>query len=146
MRKQRNNLPSCWQKYAKSLRRIERSWLTKRRLTDDSLILAAGSSHSYFGHDDWENLGRDSNRSTTPRRSDGGFFGFRGCRAPTLPHRIERLLTFVIVGGGPTGVELAGAIAEIAQHTLRQDFRHINPAQTRALFGRSAPARTAYVS
>jgi NADH dehydrogenase len=46
---------------------------------------------------------------------------------------MERLLTFVIVGGGPTGVELAGAIAEIAQHTLRQDFRHINPAQTRVL-------------
>jgi NADH:ubiquinone reductase (H+-translocating) len=100
----------------------------------DSLILAAGSSHSYFGHDEWAELApglKSLDDATEIRRRI--LLAFEAAERCDEPAEVERCLTFVIVGGGPTGVELAGAIAEIARHTLRHDFRRINPAQTRVL-------------
>jgi NADH dehydrogenase len=104
------------------------------RLAYDSLILAAGSSHSYFGHDEWAGLApglKSLDDATEIRRRI--LLAFEAAERSDEPQEVERCLTFVIVGAGPTGVELAGAIAEIARHTLRQDFRRINPAQTRVL-------------
>jgi NADH dehydrogenase len=104
------------------------------QLPYDSLILAAGSSHSYFGHDAWAELApglKSLDDATEIRRRI--LLAFEAAERSDEPEEIERCLTFVIVGGGPTGVELAGAIAEIARHTLRHDFRRINPAQTRVL-------------
>jgi NADH dehydrogenase len=104
------------------------------QLPYDSLILAAGSSHSYFGHDEWAELApglKSLDDATEIRRRI--LLAFEAAERSDEPSEIERCLTFIIVGAGPTGVELAGAIAEIARHTLRQDFRRINPAQTRVL-------------
>jgi NADH dehydrogenase len=96
----------------------------------DTLILATGSHDSYFGHDDWERLApglKTIEDATEIRRRI--LLAFE-C-AEREPDAAERRawLTFVIVGGGPTGVELAGALGEIANDTLRHDFRHINPAE-----------------
>jgi NADH dehydrogenase len=108
--------------------------LDEGRLSYDSLILAAGSSHSYFGHDEWAWVApglKSLDDATEIRRRI--LLAFEAAERSDEPEEVERCLTFVIVGGGPTGVELAGAIAEIARHTLRHDFRRINPAQTRVL-------------
>jgi NADH dehydrogenase len=108
--------------------------LNEGQLGYDSLILAAGSSHSYFGHDEWAGLApglKSLDDATEIRRRI--LLAFEAAERSDEPQEVERCLTFVIVGGGPTGVELAGAIAEIARHTLRHDFRRINPAQTRVL-------------
>jgi NADH dehydrogenase len=98
----------------------------------DSLILAAGSTHSYFGHDEWQarapGLKTVEDATEIRRRVLDAFE--RAEREPD-PLAKARLLTFVVVGGGPTGVEMAGAISELAQHTLRADFRTFNPAKVR---------------
>ncbi|MDP8909274.1 MAG: NAD(P)/FAD-dependent oxidoreductase [Chloroflexota bacterium] len=97
-------------------------------LTYDYLILAAGSVDSYFGHDEWRSLATGlhslEDALTIRRRLLLAFE--RAERAPD-PATRHALLTFVVVGGGPTGVELAGAIGEIALHTLASDFDHIDP-------------------
>ena len=98
------------------------------------LVVATGSQTSYFGHDDWKahSAGLKSiEEALTIRQRVLGAFE----RAETEPDRERRdaLLTFVIVGGGPTGVELAGAIAELARATLRGDFRSFDPARTRVI-------------
>jgi NADH dehydrogenase len=108
--------------------------LDEGQLSYDTLILAAGSSHSYFGHDEWAAVApglKSLDDATEIRRRI--LLAFEAAERSDEPREVERCLTFVIVGGGPTGVEMAGAIAEIARHTLRQDFRRINPAQTRVL-------------
>jgi NADH dehydrogenase len=100
----------------------------------DSLILAAGSSHSYFGHDEWAPLApglKSLDDATEIRRRI--LLAFEAAERESDPAQIKQLLTFIIIGGGPTGVELAGAVAEIARHTLRHDFRNIDPTQTRVL-------------
>src|ERR1700691_1420852 len=100
----------------------------------DTLILATGSHHHYFGHDEWEPLApglKTIEDATEIRRRI--LLAFE--RAEREPDAAERRawLTFVIVGAGPTGVELAGALGEIANDTLRHDFRHINPAEAAIL-------------
>ncbi len=98
----------------------------------DILVLAAGSTHSYFGNDEWAadapGLKTIADATNIRRRI---YLAFESAEREMDPDRRRRLLTFVVVGGGPTGVELAGALAEIADYTLKRDFRRINPPDTR---------------
>jgi NADH dehydrogenase len=96
----------------------------------DSLIVATGSSHHYFGHDNWAEMApglKSIEDATEIRRRVLSAFELAE-REPD-PEVRRRLMTFVVVGGGPTGVELAGAIRELAIHTMRYDFRNIDPAK-----------------
>jgi NADH dehydrogenase len=107
----------------------------------DYLILAAGATHAYFGHDDWRphapGLKTLEDALDIRRRVLGAFETAE--RDAVLSKRPARL-TFVIVGGGPTGVELAGALAEIAKQTLAQDFRHFDPRAARILLLEAGPS------
>jgi len=100
----------------------------------DYLIVAPGASHAYFGHDEWEKfapgLKTIEDAITIREKILTAFENAEVCPDPELEKAFMR---FVIVGGGPTGVELAGAIAEIATKSLSKDFRHINPAQSEIL-------------
>jgi len=98
----------------------------------DTLIVAAGVRHHYFGRDEWERLApglKTIEDATEMRRRI--LVAFEAAEREGDPDRLRAWLTFVIVGGGPTGVELAGAVGEIARHTLARDFRAINPADAR---------------
>ncbi len=98
----------------------------------DYLIVAAGGRNDYFGHPEWEQHAHGMKTvedATILRRHI--FKAFEDAELETDPQRIASLLTFVVVGAGPTGVELAGAIAEIARDTLHQNFRKIDPASAR---------------
>jgi NADH dehydrogenase len=100
----------------------------------DILVLATGAATSWFGHPEWarDSLGLKSlDDADAMRRRLLGVFEWAESR--TDPAEIARLLTFVVVGGGPTGVELAGSIAELARATLARDFRHIQAAQARVI-------------
>ncbi len=98
----------------------------------DFLVLATGATHSYFGHDDWAPFAPGLKDLTDARAIRRRLLcSFERAEIETDPQRQQALLTFVIVGGGPTGVELAGAIAEVARQTLRRDFRRIDPRRTR---------------
>jgi NADH dehydrogenase len=100
----------------------------------DSLIVAAGARHSYFGHADWEPLApglKTIEDATDIRRRV--FSAFESAEREQDPNVRRAWLNFVIVGGGPTGVELAGALAEIARHSLKHDFRHIDPSEAHIL-------------
>jgi NADH dehydrogenase len=102
------------------------------QFTYDYLILATGARHSYFAHPEWEVLapGLKSLADALEMRRRI-YLAFEMAEREHDPLKREALLTFVIIGGGPTGVELAGAIAEIARHTLKQDFRNFDPRQAR---------------
>lgn len=100
----------------------------------DTLILATGAKHSYFGKDEWEKSApglKTVEDAIAMRRQI--FSAFEAAEKETDPAKRQALLTFVIVGGGPTGVELAGAIAEIAYQTMRKDFRNIDTGETQVL-------------
>jgi NADH dehydrogenase len=114
-------------------------------LSYDYLILATGARHSYFGHDEWEPFApglKTIDDALEIRRRI--LCAYEAAERETDEVRRRALLTFVVVGGGPTGVELAGAIAEIARLTLQHDFREIDPAQSRVILleglGRILPA------
>jgi NADH dehydrogenase len=100
----------------------------------DYLVIATGARHSYFAHPEWEatapGLKSLADALEIRRRI---FLAFEQAEREDEAVRREALLTFVIVGGGPTGVELAGAIAEIARHTVSRDFRHFDPRQARVI-------------
>ena len=100
----------------------------------DDLIVATGATHAYFGHDDWAKLapGLKTVEDATEIRSRVLAAFEHAEREPDQEKR-RTWLNFVIVGGGPTGVELAGALGEIANDTLRHDFRHIDPAESQIL-------------
>lgn len=102
------------------------------RFPYDTLIVAAGATHHYFGHPEWERLapGLKTIEDATEMRTRI-LLAFERAEESTSPEERTALLTFVVVGGGPTGVELAGALGEISRDTLRADFRHINPAEAR---------------
>ncbi|MBK8007110.1 MAG: NAD(P)/FAD-dependent oxidoreductase [Rhizobiales bacterium] len=106
----------------------------------DYLVIATGVTHSYFGHDDWQNAapGLKTLTDATKIRSRV-LLSFERAELAKNEDDRKRLLTFVIVGGGPTGVEMAGAIAEIARQTLRFDFRHIDPRAARILLIEAGP-------
>jgi NADH dehydrogenase len=100
----------------------------------DSLIVAAGARHHYFGHPEWERSApglKTIEDATLMRRKVLGAFEL--AEKTDDPTRQQALLTFVVVGAGPTGVELAGAVADVAHHTLRGNFRSINPASARVI-------------
>ncbi len=104
------------------------------RLPYDYLILAAGASHAYFGHDEWEPHApglKSLEEATDIRRRL--LVSFEEAERETDPERRKALMTFVVVGGGPTGVEMAGAIAEIARYSLAKDFRHIDTRDARVI-------------
>jgi NADH:ubiquinone reductase (H+-translocating) len=100
----------------------------------DTLIVAAGARHSYFGHDEWAPVApglKSLDDATNIRRRI--LIAFEAAEREHDPARQREWLTFVLVGGGPTGVELAGALGEIARDTLRRDFRSIDTAGARIL-------------
>jgi NADH dehydrogenase len=106
----------------------------------DTLVLATGARHAYFGHDEWEPFAlglKTIEDATTIRRRI--LLAFENAERETDPARQAALLTFVIVGAGPTGVELAGTIAELARHTLPPEFRNIDTGKTRVLLIEAGP-------
>ncbi|MBL7499927.1 NAD(P)/FAD-dependent oxidoreductase [Frankia sp. CNm7] len=107
----------------------------------DSLIVAAGAGQSYFGNDQFAEHAPGMKSIDDALELRGRILGmFELAEAATDPADIERLLTFVVVGAGPTGVEMAGQIAELAHRTLRRDFRHIDPTKARIVLLDAAPA------
>jgi NADH dehydrogenase len=106
----------------------------------DYLVIATGAMHSYFGHDEWSDAAPGLKRiddATRIRRSI--LIAFEQAEAMAEPAAQCRLLTFVIIGGGATGVEMAGAIAEIARQTLAADFRRIDPRTARIVLVEAGP-------
>jgi NADH dehydrogenase len=106
----------------------------------DYLILATGARHSYFGHDEWEKLapGLKSLEDAIELRRRI-LLAFEYAEKITDEAARRAALNFVIIGGGPTGVEMAGAIAEISRHTLAENFRHIDPSQARVILIEGEP-------
>jgi NADH dehydrogenase len=111
-----------------------------RTIAFDHLLLATGATHAYFGHDDWAphapGLKTLDDALGIRRRI---LTAFERAEAEDDPVARDAWLTFAIVGGGPTGVELAGTLAEIAKHTLRGEFRRVDPRQARVLLLEAGP-------
>ncbi len=106
----------------------------------DYLLLACGSQHAYFGHEEWEH--HAPGLKTLPQATEIRRRVLEAFEAAERDQSIEarrRHLTFVVVGGGPTGVELAGAIGEMSRYTLARDFRSIDPRQTRVILVEAGP-------
>lgn len=106
----------------------------------DRLVLATGSQYVYYGHDDWRPLApslKSLDDATQIRRRL--LLAFEEAEGASDPEARRRLLTFVLVGAGPTGVEMAGALAELAHATLSRDFRRIDPASARILLVEAGP-------
>jgi NADH:ubiquinone reductase (H+-translocating) len=111
-----------------------------RRIPFDHLILATGAQHAYFGHDDWAASApglKTIDDATYIRRRI--LLAFEKAETEAAPQERARLLNFVVVGGGPTGVEMAGAIAELANRALAKDFRSIDPRSARTILVEAAP-------
>ena len=111
------------------------------RLAYDYLVLATGATHSYFGHDNWEPLapGLKSIEDALEIRRRV-LLAFELAERQMQEHGWHPPLNFVVIGGGPTGVELAGAIRDISQLFMQHDFRHIDPAKARVLLLEAARA------
>jgi NADH dehydrogenase len=106
----------------------------------DTLLLASGATHAYFGHDDWAPFApglKTLDDALLLRRRL--LLAFERAEAETDAEKRKAWLSFAIVGGGPTGVELAGTLAEIARHTLKREFRHIDPASARVRLIEAGP-------
>jgi NADH dehydrogenase FAD-containing subunit/uncharacterized membrane protein YphA (DoxX/SURF4 family) len=114
--------------------------LGEQRVPYDYLVLATGASHSYFGRDDWEpyapGLKRIDDATEVRRRL---LLAFEQAEGTDDPQERQALLTFLIVGGGPTGVELAGAIAELARYGMEKEFRRFDPATAKVILIQAAP-------
>jgi NADH dehydrogenase len=110
------------------------------RLPYDHLIVAAGAAHSYFGHDEWAahapGLKTLADAFEIRRRV---LLSFEAAENESDPERRRALLTFAVIGAGPTGVEMAGTLAEIARHTLAGEFRHIDPGSAQILLIEGGP-------
>lgn len=119
---------------------------TRSVLTDagrfeyDYLLVACGATHAYFGHEEWEPFapGLKTLAQATEIRTRV-LSAFEAAEREADRERHEEWLTFVIVGGGPTGVELAGAIGEMSRYTLARDFRNVDPRQTRVMLVEAGP-------
>lgn len=131
------------------LARVERIDTTARQvwldghdaLSYDYLIVAAGATHSYFGHDEWSRVApglKTLDDALAIRRRL--LLAFEEAEREHDPARQRRLLTFAIIGGGPTGVEMAGALAEIARQALRSEYDAIDPASARILLIEAGPS------
>ena len=117
-------------------------WMDGRdALSYDYLVVAAGATHSYFGHDEWSTAApglKTLDDALAIRRRL--LLAFEQAEREHDPSKQRRLLTFVIIGGGPTGVEMAGALAEIARQALRSEFDAIDPASARILLIEAGPS------
>jgi NADH:ubiquinone reductase (H+-translocating) len=113
---------------------LHRVYLGEEAFEYDYLIVAAGAAHAYFGHDDWAEhvLGLKTLEDALAIRARI-LTAFERAELETDPQRRNAWLTFAIIGGGSTGVELAGTLAEIARHTLPPEFRRSDPRQARVL-------------
>ncbi len=108
--------------------------MDSEQVSYDTLILASGAKHSYFGKDDWEDFApglKTVEDAIEMRRRI--FMAFEAAEKESSPSVRRAWLTFIIVGAGPTGVELAGAIAELAYNTIKEDFRNIDTSETQVL-------------
>ena len=117
-----------------------RVYLHEDEIPFDYLILAAGARHSYFGNKEWERVApglKGLDDALEIRRRI--LLAFGKAEREIEPAKRKALLTFVIIGGGPTGVELAGAIAEIAKQVMVEDFRSIDPKDTRVILVEAGP-------
>jgi NADH dehydrogenase len=106
----------------------------------DYLLLACGAQHAYFGHEEWEECApglKNLPQATEIRRRV--LEAFEVAERETNQEERRRQLTFIVIGGGPTGVELAGAIGEMSRYTLARDFRSIDPRQTRVILVEAGP-------
>ncbi len=115
-------------------RSVQRVTTTRDRYDYDALVLATGAHHSYFGHDDWQRTApglKGIADATRIRRRL--LLAFERAEVEHDEVRRRRELTFAVVGGGPTGVELAGALAELARKTLPEDYRHVDPSTARVV-------------
>ncbi len=109
-------------------------------LSYDYLLVACGARHSYFGHEEWEEHApglKNLEQATEIRRRV--LSAYEAAELGPSPEDRKRLLTFVVVGGGPTGVELAGAIGEMSRFTLARDFRNIDAASARVILLEAGP-------
>jgi NADH dehydrogenase len=114
--------------------------LADGELSYDFLILAAGATHAYFGHDEWRRRApglKTLDDALEMRRRV--LLAFERAEREPDPDRRRALLTFVLIGGGPTGVELAGALAEISHQSLARDFRHFDPGSARIILIEAGP-------
>lgn len=121
-------------------RRARQVKVGERRIPYDMLIVATGARHAYFGHDEWERVAPGLKKiedATGIRRNI--LMAFELAETTVDPDERRRLLNFVIIGGGPTGVELAGAIVELARKALAADFRNIDPHQARVVLIEANP-------
>jgi NADH:quinone reductase (non-electrogenic) len=112
----------------------------ERLIGYDYLVLATGARHSYFGRDEWESVApglKKLDDATGIRRRI--LTAFETAEAAQSAESRRRFLTFVVIGGGPTGVEMAGAIAELARVALRHDFRNIDPGEARVVLIEAGP-------
>src|SRR5690349_7157207 len=114
--------------------------LRDRQIPYDYLLVASGATHAYFGHDEWEQF------APGLKTLDDAFlirrrvlYAFERAEAATSAADRDACLTFAVIGAGPTGVELAGTLAEIARHTLTRDFRHIDTRKARILLIEAGP-------
>ena len=112
----------------------------ERRIPYDYLLVASGATHAYFGHDEWERF------APGLKNLDDAFVirrrileAFERAESTTDSAERDACLTFAVIGGGPTGVELAGTLAEIARHTLASEFRHIDSRNARVLLVEAGP-------
>ena len=114
--------------------------LDKGKLEYDYLVLAVGATHNFFGHDDWAShaLGLKTLDEALSIR-ERMLLAFEAAERSTDPEARKRLLTFVVIGGGPTGVEMAGSFSELARHVLACDFRAIDPSATRVVLVEAGP-------
>ena len=113
---------------------------TDGELPYDFLVLATGATHSYFGNDEWQPFApglKTLEDALEIRRRI--LLAFEHAERESDREAVRQWLTFVVIGGGPTGVEMAGAFAEIARHTLAQDFRHIDPRMARVILLEAGP-------
>jgi NADH dehydrogenase len=110
------------------------------RLAYDTLVLATGATHSYFGHSEWARFAPGLKTLEDARRIRARILmAFERAELERDPAERARLMTFAIIGGGPTGVEMAGAIADLARRAMVRDFRDIDPTKTRILLVEAAP-------
>jgi NADH dehydrogenase len=118
----------------------QRVLMHERSVLYDYLVVATGARHSYFGHDAWEPFApglKSLDDAAMIRRKI--LLAFEAAEIETDPEQRLALLTFVLVGAGATGVEMAGAMAELAHHALASDFRNIDPSSARILLVEAAP-------
>jgi len=114
--------------------------LADGELRYDFLVMATGATHSYFGHDEWERYApglKNLDDAFELRRRV--LLAFEQAEREPDAERRRQWLTFVVIGGGPTGVEMAGALAEIARHTLTREFRRIDPRTARVILVEAGP-------